>query len=103
MFVIAIQAEGIDPGDLESPVGPGNPLVEITLVNSEEETLSVLRRYTAFETVPSETDLFFNGEFFVVVDERCPKDALLTAVATLEDPMGNLRCGELDFVADCGG
>jgi len=102
MFVIAVRTEGIDPGDPERPVGPGNPLVEITVVNEEGNTISLLRRYSAFEAVAGEDGMFFNGGFFVIIDDRCPSGSLLTAVATLEDPSGAMRCGQLEFLADCG-
>ena len=103
MFVIAARAEGIYPGDPENPLGRESPLVEMTLVNEAGATISVLRRRAAFDPDPAASGMYFNGGFFVIVDDRCPRDQMLRAVATLEDRDGETRCGDLEFTADCGG
>ncbi len=103
MFVIAVETDGIDPGNPDRPVSIENPLVEITVTDEEGAVMGMLRRYSAFAVDPERTDTFFNGGFFVVISDICRAGALLHAVAVLEDAGGDRRCGELDFVVACGG
>jgi hypothetical protein len=75
----------------------------ITVHDQTGHEVSQLRRRAAFLPDRQEEGYFYNASFFVVLDERCPSGAPLTAHAVLEDRSGNMRCGALEFVADCGG
>jgi hypothetical protein len=98
MFVLALRAGGIDPGDPDDPTSATNPEVDITLVR-QAAPMALYRGRPGFSPVAGEPDLYEVAGLFVVTDGDDVDGELLHAVARIVDAGGAERCGTADFVA----
>jgi hypothetical protein len=102
MFVMAMRATGIDPGDPERPISRDNPLLDVVVTDMEGTEAAHYRGIHFLYPDPGEEDWFVKAGIYVIVDERptALSGHMLTADAVLTDRHGVERCGQLTFLAE---
>ena len=100
MFVLALQTDGIVPGDPDNPVDPSNPDVDIILTRNGYE-LSRYRGTPGFTPSAAAPDALEAAGLFVILDGNVSEviDSEVVATAKVVDADGTARCGQVMFVA----
>jgi len=103
MFVIAVRAREIDPGDPTVGYSEDNPRVRVIVRDELDEEIAFYDGHVGFAEDPDadSSGTYVVPDLFVVVDvvATAMEGQSLHASATLTDSEGRERCGELDFIA----
>lgn len=102
MLNFTVRAEEIDPGNPEDRFSDENPIVELKLFRTSYSVVGRFRERVAFQPDPEDYTAFIGADLFVLLGAEVPVRAgqTVTAVATVVDQAGQVRCGSVEFITE---